>query len=114
MIPLLASGHRHRHRASPGGVPAVAELAGGAAVRGRVGAHQHRLGHVLADALRGGGRRSAHLRVAAGLSQRGRAGAGRLGARQHRGRLARVQGLCHRSGNSSFKSLSSSELCWMP
>mmetsp|Transcript_25608 Transcript_25608/g.74831 ORF Transcript_25608/g.74831 Transcript_25608/m.74831 type:complete len:303 (-) Transcript_25608:734-1642(-) len=55
-----------------------------------MGADQHRVGHVGAHAGGDRQRGGAHLCAAPDVAQRRRAGAGRLGARQHRGRLARV------------------------
>jgi hypothetical protein len=57
-----------------------------------VGPDQHRQRVVAADARGDRERRRAHLRVAARLGVRGRAGAGRVGAGQHRRGLARVPG----------------------
>ena len=65
------------------------------AVRGRVGPHQHRQRHLVADAARGRVGRGDAVRQAAQLGQLECVRAGRVGAWQHRGRWRRAQRLGH-------------------
>ena len=86
--PAHRRSHKHGHRAEIRRVPAARRLQ--SAVRGRLGAHQHRLGQLTADAMCHRRRCVGHFRQTAELALRGRTRAGRLGSGQHCGRLARV------------------------